>query len=219
MSAAPLVFPTIHCQRKYDAMMAALKVEPCSREDLRAKMCCASSTAIRILRLARDAKQVRICQWLRTRGGLYPLYGLGSAPDAERLEPMTMAERHRSLMADKPRNAVRNAKIVACQRKKRLAKFPTIYEDTMDTVIHLRSGGTPQIAQLIGLSVVTVYCVLRELETENKVMRISKKGAMPIRWAVYSEAEPEVLVKQAVVKKWQAPKVSKQNPFSALGIL
>jgi hypothetical protein len=210
-------FLTIGAQRKYAKMIEALQTEPMGREELEKEMICSRTRATEMLRAGRQAGFIRVATWLRTRGGFYPIYTLGSGPDAPKPAPETGRQKHARIKADKVANAAKNAKIAAVQRKKRLIKYPNLHANTLDAVLHLRNGSTPDIAKEIGLACTTAFCALRELEAEKKVMRLTKKGAMPIRWALYVEGvEPQDVAKQAVKRKWVQPKVKPQHIWSAV---
>lgn len=221
MFAAPLPMKTASTRRKYEALVAALTVEPCTRQELQDKIFASKSGTVELLRKLMNGKemprQVFIVRWMRDRGGFTAIYALGNKPDAPLPKRRTASQRHAQIKANPANNKERNRKIVLAKRRRRNAEHPGLYEAVIEAVTRFRTGTTPQIAKELGIAYTTAYSFLRELEDDCKIMRTSPKRVNPISWGLYvQQADPEFMPVQKVSVEWVAPKVKKQNIFSSL---
>lgn len=219
----PLKMATVCSQRKYDALIETLRAEPCTRQELQDRIFASKTRTIQLLSLLTaevDApRQVRICRWLRDRGGFCPVYELGTKPDARKPKRRTPKERHHQIQANPEAKRERNHKLMVARRKRRQARHPKLLGQALSLVTNLRNGSTPQIAKALGVAFTTAYATLRDLEAENKIMRVSPDRAVPICWGLYVEdATPDTAPKQKLTQAWKAPRMKPQGVFAALGL-
>jgi ribosomal protein S25 len=217
----PVKMKTIGSQRRYDGLLAALKVEPATRQELQDKIFASKTGTIELLRRlmngVHEPRKVFIVRWVRDRGGFTAMYALGDKPDAPLPKRRTASQRHAQIKANPATNKERNRKIVLAKRRRRNAEHPGLYEAVVEAVTRFRTGTTPQIAKELGVAYTTAYSFLRELEDDCKIMRTSPKRVNPICWGVYvAQADPEFMPVQKINAEWVAPKVKQQNIFSSL---
>lgn len=221
--AVPVKMKTIGSQRRYDGLLAALKAEPATRQELQDKIFASKTGTIELLRRlmngVHEPRKVFIVRWVRDRGGFTAIYALGNKPDAPLPKRRTPSQRHQQIKANPATNKERNRKIVLAKRRRRNEQHPGMYEAMLEAVTRFKSGSTPQIANELGIAYTTAYSFLCELEDDCKIMRTTPPRVTPICWGLYvKDATPELVANQKVTQDWIAPKIKPQGIFAALGL-